>query len=871
LAASRQSVGDIQPRGATFDVLAEALPNLVWIADARGRITYVNTRWYEYTGFTAESLSAERGAPKGIVHPGDLARTWDLWERSLQSGVPYEISYRLRSAKTGAYRWFLARAVPVFDDDANVVGWAGAATDIEEQVRATERSRFFSDAANILSSSLDRRAIVDGFSRLAVERFSDACIVVVREPGGSLDAIAVAHKNEAVEQRLRRVSRAAWLSRGGPVERVLETGQPALLRDISDEAVRAAAVDEEHLAALEALRMRSVIVVPLVVAGTLTGTISFVSSCDEPRYDDLDMETAAAVARQMALALENVRSFAAREESTRRLLFLSRLTDHLFATPISAVTLQRLVDTVVSEVAEWAVVVLLQPTHALRVEAVAHRDPALKPLVERLRGQRVMRPERELGFTGQLQRHKTYATSQLEAQDLAQTIQPYLVPVFAQLRPRSAITVPLFLGEVTFGALIAYSGDANHEYTDADCELFGEIGQRASLALEHMHSFERERRLAQTLQEATLPAQLPAVEGALLSTVYLPAASDAQVGGDWYDAFALSDGLLLLSIGDVTGRGLQAAVVMAKLRHALNVVAMYESNPARILDAAERVVLQRYPDAMATAFVAIFDTVAHRLVYANAGHPYPFARMSDGSIRELKAEGLPIGLRTLGPPAAFESCSTKEFALLAFYTDGLTEATRNLDAGERRLREVLSTDAALFARNPAELIAASCLPKQVRDDVALLVVTFPRSTGWTFDADNARGAQSARFAFIARLRESASAISDFAAAELIFGELVGNVVRHAPGPIDITLEWKDDRAILHVIDRGPGFESAPLRRVGPLSEAGRGLWLIRHFGRDLKVEHIPGFGNHVRVELPVDLGANVVETVPDVQPAGMQR
>ena len=80
-----------------------------------------------------------------------------------------------------------------------------------------------------------------------------------------------------------------------------------------------------------------------------------------------------------------------------------------------------------------------------------------------------------------------------------------------------------------------------------------------------------------------------------------------------------------------------------------------------------------------------------------------------------------------------------------------------------------------------------------------------------------------------------------------------------------------DVNVKRVIDRGPGFESAPLRRVGPLSEAGRGLWLIRHFGRDLKVEHIPGFGNHVRVELPVDLGANVVETVPDVQPAGMQR
>lgn len=856
LSSAGRPAAVFQSTGATLDVLAEALPNLVWIADERGRIKYVNSRWLEYTGFSADRLSEKRSAPKGIVHPDDLQRTWDLWQRSLRSGVPYEISYRLRSAKTGEYRWFLARAVPVFDDEGNVVEWAGAATDIDEQVRASERSRFLSDVAAVLSSSLDRRTIAHDFSRLAVERFSDACIVLVRESDGALSAIAVAHKDEAIEARLRQLSSPLRLTPGGPVERVLETGEPMLVREVSHDAVRAAALDAQHLAVLEALCMRSVIVVPLLLAGTLIGAISFISSDAERPYDERDLNVAAAIASQAALALENIRSFEAERESAKYLLFLSQLTDELFAAPISAAMLQRLVDAVIADVAEWATVLLLQPHGGFRVEAVAHRDPAQKPVVEKLRGQRTMSPQDERVFAAQIGRHRTYATPRVAFEDLARTTQAYLLPVFGHLRPCSSITVPLFTGEVTFGALIAYTGGANRAYADSDCGLFTEIGRRASLALEHVHSVERERRLAQTLQEATLPAHLPTVKGARLSTVYLPATSDAQVGGDWYDALELSDGRVLLSIGDVTGRGLKASVIMGKLRHALNVIAMYESNPARILDAAEGVVLQRYPDAIATAFLAIYDPATQRLVYANAGHPYPIVRLCDGSLQELAADGLPIGLRSLAEPATFESRSTEDVALLTLYTDGLSEATRDLFEGERRLHEVLSTDAAVFAGNPAELIATSCLPAQARDDVAVLVLSFPRSISWTFDAENARAAQTAKSDFIARLRQNASSRSDVAAAELIFGELVGNVVRHAPGPIDIALEWKDRRAILHVIDRGPGFESRSHRRVDPLCEDGRGLWLIQQFGKGLKVEPVPGFGNHVRVELPVEMSPN---------------
>ncbi len=123
---TRARMAEALVRGAevrTLDAFVEAFPNLMWIADRDGAIRYVNSRWVEYTGQSAEDLSSERGLPRGIVHPGDLERTWALWRRSLETSEAYEITYRLRSARDGSYRWFLARAAPVFDAGGEIVEW----------------------------------------------------------------------------------------------------------------------------------------------------------------------------------------------------------------------------------------------------------------------------------------------------------------------------------------------------------------------------------------------------------------------------------------------------------------------------------------------------------------------------------------------------------------------------------------------------------------------------------------------------------------------------------------------------------------------------------------------------------------------------
>src|SRR6202011_3725109 len=133
--------------------------------------------------------------------------------------------------------------------------------------------------------------------------------------------------------------------------------------------------------------------------------------------------------------------------------------------------------------------------------------------------------------------------------------------------------------------------------------LLHELAARAAVAIENAQLYAREHRVAMTLQRAMLPAVLPEVPGLTFDAVYFPGATEAEIGGDWYDAIALADGRVVVSIGDVTGRGLTAAVIMGRMRQAIETLATYESDPVRLLDAADSVLRRSHPDAIVTALV----------------------------------------------------------------------------------------------------------------------------------------------------------------------------------------------------------------------------------------------------------------------------
>jgi serine phosphatase RsbU (regulator of sigma subunit) len=194
------------------------------------------------------------------------------------------------------------------------------------------------------------------------------------------------------------------------------------------------------------------------------------------------------------------------------------------------------------------------------------------------------------------------------------------------------------------------------------------------------------------------------------------------VGGDWYDVFPLPDGRILLSIGDVAGSGLHAAVIMASIRQSIRTAALINPEPLSILDAGDRIVRSVEHDQFVTAFIGILDPVFGELAYACAGHPSPLLRRADGTVEAISRGDLPLGLRQADCGESFV-IKLEPGSLLTFYTDGLTEFEHDLIAGEKKLTDALRELS--NSRHPAQDLYQSVLGGQPRhDDVAILIVTF---------------------------------------------------------------------------------------------------------------------------------------------------
>lgn len=377
--------------------------------------------------------------------------------------------------------------------------------------------------------------------------------------------------------------------------------------------------------------------------------------------------------------------------------------------------------------------------------------------------------------------------------------------------------------------------------------------RRLSLKLREVSSaYQHERRVAQRFQNAALPRALPQVEGLAFSSFYRPGMDESQIGGDWYDAVQLQDGRVMVSIGDVSGSGIDAAVAMANARQLLRGVAQIHDDPATMLDAADRAVRAENAQGLVTAFVGIFDPVTGFLTYATAGHPRPLLRYPDGELVELQSHGAPLGLPFF-VERTVETIAVPVGAMLILYTDGLTEATRDVFDGERRLFAAVRDADVLGSPNVALAIHDSVLAEGARDDVAVLTMTrvehSGRLTHWSFDVNDAEVARAVRGEFLTELENAGVSADARASAELVLSELIGNVLRFAPRWADITLDWSTGKPVLHVLDGGPGFRHAPRLPEDLLTEHGRGLYIVSRLTSEFQVSRRPNGGSHARAVL----------------------
>jgi len=282
---------------------------------------------------------------------------------------------------------------------------------------------------------------------------------------------------------------------------------------------------------------------------------------------------------------------------------------------------------------------------------------------------------------------------------------------------RALMGVPLVAGGRAIGVLHVGSLTPR-EFTGEDVQLLELAAGRAATAVQTL-TMQEDRIAAAALQRSLLPSALPASDEGQLAARYVP--GEGKVGGDWYDVFVLPSGQLGVVVGDVTGAGLPAAVIMGRMRSALRAYALETADPAEALARLDRKMQHFEPGALATVAYAVFEPGMDRARICLAGHYPPVVAVPEqpAELADI-APGLLIG----AAPGAQRPVTTLEIAagtLVCFYTDGLIERRdQTIDDGLARLCQAVTAqppDAACAA-----VMAALVGNTPVRDDIALLMV-----------------------------------------------------------------------------------------------------------------------------------------------------
>ncbi|AKJ06726.1 Two-component hybrid sensor and regulator [Archangium gephyra] len=317
---------------ARFQLLAEALPQLIWRTRADGYTEYFNPGWYEYTGQTREQAMGDGWFQ--AIHPEDLSHTEEAWRRAVTTGEPYSVEYRVRRAADGAYRWFIARGLPLRDGTGRITHWFGTCTDIDDQKRGAETLRFLSEASAALAASLDQAATLKQVARLAVPVLADWCLVDLLGEDGGVERVEVAHADPAWTELADRLRRFPPVQNPEhPSARAMRLDQTILVAEVTGAFEERSAQSAEHRVAIREMKCLSMMSVPLLARGRTLGVLTFFTTeSSGRRYGQEDVLRMEEVARRVAMAFDNARLFALAQEERQRAEEANRLKDDFLAT-----------------------------------------------------------------------------------------------------------------------------------------------------------------------------------------------------------------------------------------------------------------------------------------------------------------------------------------------------------------------------------------------------------------------------------------------------------------------------------------------------------------------------------------------------------
>ncbi len=393
-------------------------------------------------------------------------------------------------------------------------------------------------------------------------------------------------------------------------------------------------------------------------------------------------------------------------------------------------TLTAVAGIAVPEVADWCAVSVLELDGSLHQVAAAHVDPARRALGEELNRRFPPDPESPNGAIQVARTGRTEFVQEVTEEMLVAGLSdPEQLALVRRLGLRSVIIAALRARGRTLGTLTLASEKRGRLFDDADVQLAEELARRAGVAIDNARLYTERTHIAHTLQAKLLPERLPDVPGAVLAARYRAAGELNEVGGDFYDVFPRSPHEWAMVVGDVSGKGAEAAAVTALARYTLRTAALDDGDPAEALRRLNDVMLA-HDDAsqFATAVLVYVSAVADgrmRVRLSLAGHPPALVVRANGSVESIGTFGTMLGFRP-DPTLHDTEVVLDRGDVLLLYTDGVTEAgPRAAPLGENGLTELLAGLAGLRPQEVVDAVEQAVVDAQEgqpRDDVALLAL-----------------------------------------------------------------------------------------------------------------------------------------------------
>ncbi len=396
-------------------------------------------------------------------------------------------------------------------------------------------------------------------------------------------------------------------------------------------------------------------------------------------------------------------------------------------------TLKRVAQLAVSSVggiplADWCAVHIRAEDGEVRALAVEHIDPAKVQLAAEVQRRYPQDPHAPTGVPEVIRSGRSEIYPDVPDELLVQAARDEKhLATLRSLGMRSVLIVPMPVAGRTLGAITFVSAESGRRYAQEDLAFVEDLARRAALAVENSRLYQAKKEVAQKLQEGLLPPELPEIPNIELAGRYRWGGQGSEIGGDFYDAFPTGDGSWGLVIGDVCGKGPEAAVVTGLARYTIRAVALRETKPSRVLAALNEAVRQQRSDSTFCTVIYVRmrpSDQGARLTICCAGHPLPLVLRSDGSIEQAGTPGTLLGIFA-DPDLSDRVVDLRRGDAIVLFTDGVEERAPGAMFGMDRLTSVVRSAQGSNANGIAEAIEHAVLafrPEALRDDVAVLVM-----------------------------------------------------------------------------------------------------------------------------------------------------